>query len=131
MLQGAPHCSGADHFFKYSTGVLITARDFMGTGAAIGPRDTIPPNATPGNMVLRGSTCGVNPDSEYAQTYNGGALALHILVQVEANSILSPPDGLEGHLVVELSQIGACIVRPEKPDDLTMTSASGANYWCK
>jgi hypothetical protein len=35
-----------------------------------------------------------------------------------------------GNLKVDLSAERLCVVRPAKPSDLTITAASGGDYWC-
>jgi hypothetical protein len=65
---------------------------------------------------------------------NGLETAIHITINEEAFGEVTHDKtsngSLEGHLKVELSGIRLCVVHPEKPFDLTLTSASGADYWC-
>jgi hypothetical protein len=134
LLQNPPQCSGEDSGFSYKTGVYgIGETVRLGSIGGI-----LPPGKFPGGPIndwyIRADKCGIPSGSATFDAMNGLETAIHITVNEEAFGVVdhdkSHPSSLEGHLKVELSGIRLCVVRPAKPTDLTLTSASGANYWC-
>lgn len=129
LLQNSPHCSGLQEpKFKYATGVIGAVRDIGGGEAIIAPGGA-PPGATAQNWLLRMDTCGIPTGAVSAQVPNGQSVAVHVTVQ---ENLLGDTDGKTraGNLKVELSAERLCVVRPAKPSDLTITAASGGDYWC-
>ena len=129
LLQNPPQCSGLkEPHFHYLTGVAAVVRDIMGGEGIIAPGGA-PPGATAENWLLRADTCGIPAGSVTAHVPNGQSVAVHVTVQ---ENLLGNTDGKTraGNLKVELSAERLCVVRPAKPSDLTITAASGADYWC-
>ncbi len=81
-------------------------------------------------LVRESGSSGKVSDPVTLMVLNGKDLAIHITVDEETQSYLDSKENPEGHLKAELSNVRVCIVRPAKPADITITAASGANYWC-
>lgn len=129
LLQDPPQCAGGTtDYFRYKTGILVAARSSAG-GDAIGPVKG-PEGSTEQNWFAKVDQCGKVSDPVTLMVLNGKDLAIHITVDEETQSYLDFKENPEGHLKAELSNVRVCIVRPAKPADLTITAASGANYWC-
>jgi hypothetical protein len=129
LLQNPPQCSGLNEpEFKYFTGVFAGVRDIMG-GAAMIAKGGAAPGATVDNWLLRADSCGIPSGSITAQAPNGQSVAVHITIQENLLGNAGPKNHA-GHLKVDLSGVRLCIVRPAKPSDLTITAASGGDYWC-
>jgi hypothetical protein len=130
LLQDPPQCTGTqDSNFKYATGVFAAVKDIMG-GDAIKMPGPPPPLSTSQNWLLRMSTCGIPSGSITAEAPNGQSIAIHITVQENLLGNVQQGVTPSGKLNVDLSGIRLCVVKPSKPSDLTITSASGADYWC-
>jgi hypothetical protein len=134
LLQNPPQCSGMRDKFVYETGVVAAAMSGSQSDGGFGPgqiRTGTPdhPN-TAYNWFIRPGKCGIGNDYHYATVRNDQDMSFQITVNAGANGSIGYDDSPEGHLKVEFSAIRLCIVRPEKPSDLTITAASGADYWC-
>jgi hypothetical protein len=136
-MQSPPQCSGEKDKFQYQTGVVAAFYGVLG-GGGVGPPGEVPkqaPNGTPvngDNWFIRSHKCGIPSGSSlhYIEVANGYDFFFQITVDAETAAYLAAPDYPEGHLKVELSGMRMCIVRPEWPKDLTITSASGTDYSC-
>jgi hypothetical protein len=129
LLQDQPQCAGGTgQYFKYKTGILVAARSSAG-GDAIGPVKG-PEGSTQEDWFAKVDQCGKVSDPVTLMVLNGKDLAIHITVDDITESYLDYNENPEGHLKAELSNVRVCVVRPAKPADLTVTSASGASYWC-
>jgi hypothetical protein len=128
LLQDPPQCAGESANFRYATGVLVAARSGT-SGASIGPWQG-PEGSTQENWFVKMDKCGIKSDPISTTVLNGKTLKIHITVDNVTQSYLDFKESPEGHLKADLSNVRLCVVRPAKPADLTITSASGANYWC-
>jgi hypothetical protein len=138
LLQNPPQCSGERNEFTYKTGVMAVFRTVLGRGTVTAPGE-IPANddgkaINGNNWFIRAGKCGIPSSYEWVEIPNGYDMEIQISVDEETNASLDFDKSPEGHLKVELSGIRLCVARPEKPSDLvgnlTITAASGADYWC-
>ena len=132
LLQNPPQCSGETHEFTYKTGVYAIGISGMSNGGVggIAPPGGIPPKSNKDNWYIRADKCGIPSDTGDVQAINGQEMAIHITVNEQTDANLDFHKSPEGHLKVELSGIRLCVIRPKEPSDLTLTAASGADYWC-
>ena len=114
--------------FHYLTAVAAVVVDIGGGKGIIAPGGA-PPGATSENWLLRADTCGIPASSVTAQVPNGQSVAVHITVQENLLGNTNEKTRA-GNLKVDLSAERLCVVRPAKPSDLTITAASGGDYWC-
>jgi hypothetical protein len=129
LLQSPPQCSGLkEPEFHYLTAVAAVVVDIGGGKGIIAPGGA-PPGATSENWLLRADTCGIPASSVTAQVPNGQSVAVHITVQENLLGNTNEKTRA-GNLKVDLSAERLCVVRPAKPSDLTITAASGGDYWC-
>jgi hypothetical protein len=131
-----PSCSGetpGQTSFRESTGLLAVAGDIYGAGAMFGPNSDVAPAADTTIQLLRIDACGSTPaGNSIVKVFNGqGGLRIGLTLQMVLNGSIGTPNVPEGHLKVDVPNLGICIVKPKKPSDLAMTSASGIIYWCK
>jgi hypothetical protein len=142
LLQN-PSCAGRTSKFTYLTGVIAEVypqggvqgheRNAMGSWGPVRPPGSERPNplaSEADNQILRANACGTGPQDMQIVVVNGWAQPIFLQVQEILNGVLSQPHEPEGHLKVEMSNVRICFDRPAKPKDLTMTSASGGDYWC-
>jgi hypothetical protein len=138
LLQDPPQCSGASNEFIYQTGVIGAFRSLLTNSNVTAPGDipTQTPKGSPitaENWFIRAGKCGIPNGFQIVDVPNGYDLALRISVNADTQGNIDHGKTQEGHLKMELSNIRACVVHPEKTSDLadlTITSASGADYWC-
>lgn len=134
LLENPPQCSGMRDRFRYETGVVAAASS-GGEAGGFGPpgpiRQGTPKDPiTADNWFIRAGQCGIPNDFHYAIVPNDMDMMLQISVNEVTHAYLEAPAYPEGHLKADLSGIRLCVVRPEKPSDLTITALSGADYWC-
>ena len=138
LLQSPPQCSGASNEFTYKTGVMAAFLSVLSGGNVTAP-GRIPTNEkgeviNGNNWFIRADKCGIPNGFQIVDVPNGYGLAIRISVNAETLGNIDHGKTQEGHLKVELSDMRVCVVHPDKSSDLesdlTITSASGADYWC-
>jgi len=131
LLQNPPPtCAGESGKFRYFSGIAALTRDALGAGVAIGSDPE--PNGRD-TFLLRIDRCGLGVPGGARDTtvvQNGVPIPIQVTVEITLLGELSHPHDPEGHLKVDFPSLRLCFVRPTRPSDLTMTSASGADYWC-
>lgn len=127
--SGNPQCSGRTKYFRYATSAhAAMANTIAGVGWITIPKDV--PIAPAETYYTVMDMCGLpNQAPKNLVVLNGFGASLSVGASATLNGLLTSGEP-HGDLSVSMTNMSLCIVRPATPDDLTLTSASGVNYWC-